>query len=443
MAILDRELLNRGRHQRGKRGASARLAFLAISLTLCIIGSLAILHLRAADSVSGSPLPARASLLPHSPILIEGNGGFLGDNSSTGVARGSGTESDPYVIEDWDIIPAGWRGIWIRGADVHFVVQDCHIHDYTGPGIRQAGIYVEWCSNATLQNNTIDKCGQRGIWLEGPYNDYAGTYSTNCTVIGNSCSNNSEAGILVVHMKKCAFVNNTCRNNTWGISIGGVAYDNEITNNEFTGGSLGIMLLTANDNDLIGNNCSSCSWAGILLEMSNGNNIVNNSCSRNLNGIYLYNASWQGACNDNMIQLNRISSNTNFGIMIGDGNANNRIWNNSLAGNHGSGPAYESDHAQASDNGTGNWWNSSDGYGNYWSEWTAPDLDANGIVDVPYNLSGTAASMDNYPRTTPSQLIPEFGSGAVFGALLVFLAAIAMSRTSPRRGPPKRKEEKV
>ena len=40
--------------------------------------------------------------------------------------------------------------------------------------------------------------------------------------------------------------------------------------------------------------------------------------------------------------------------------------------------------------------------GNYWSDWTGPDLDGNGFVDVPYevyDLAGASAGRDNYPWT--------------------------------------------
>ncbi len=42
------------------------------------------------------PYVRAENLEPHPPILINGNGGFTTEN---GVTGGSGTASDPYIIE--------------------------------------------------------------------------------------------------------------------------------------------------------------------------------------------------------------------------------------------------------------------------------------------------------------------------------------------------------
>jgi len=74
--------------------------------------------------------------------------------------------------------------------------------------------------------------------------------------------------------------------------------------------------------------------------------------------------------------------------------------------NNGASSTYDPSHIQASDDGTANWWNSTEGYGNYWSDWTAPDVNPPyGIVDEPYNISGSAGAKDFYPLTWPPGLI--------------------------------------
>ena len=57
---------------------------------------------------------------------------------------------------------------------------------------------------------------------------------------------------------------------------------------------------------------------------------------------------------------------------------------------------------QAQDDGTNNLWYK-DGKGNYWSNWTIPDEDKDGRVDVPYAIPGTAKSVDKYPLASPYQ----------------------------------------
>ncbi|MFX0084361.1 MAG: fibronectin type III domain-containing protein [Candidatus Hodarchaeota archaeon] len=50
----------------------------------------------------------------------------------------------------------------------------------------------------------------------------------------------------------------------------------------------------------------------------------------------------------------------------------------------------------ARDNGNNNTWDNGK-YGNYWDDHIILDEDENGIVDQPYNISGTAGSRDHYP----------------------------------------------
>ncbi|MDI6707562.1 MAG: hypothetical protein QME47_00485 [Candidatus Thermoplasmatota archaeon] len=52
-------------------------------------------------------------LTEHEPILIDGNENFTAEN---GVSNPSaeGTESDPYIIENWDIDASTANGIEIR-----------------------------------------------------------------------------------------------------------------------------------------------------------------------------------------------------------------------------------------------------------------------------------------------------------------------------------------
>src|SRR5437867_12676200 len=72
--------------------------------------------------------PVRATVLqPHAPILIDGNSGFRADN---GVTGGSGTATDPYIIQGWDIVVVPYRspGIAIRNSDSYFVIRNMYIH---------------------------------------------------------------------------------------------------------------------------------------------------------------------------------------------------------------------------------------------------------------------------------------------------------------------------
>jgi len=120
-------------------------------------------------------------------------------------------------------------------------------------------------------------------------------------------------------------------------------------------------------------------------------------------------------------------------VFISSNSGDNRIWNNTFAGNKGATDTYDSSRVQACDNGTSNWWNSTDGYGNYWSDWTTPDaIPPWGVVDHPYLLDGSAGAEDYYPlTTTPSEPIPEFGM--VPFVVMVLLVAIVLTIGARRR----------
>ena len=44
---------------------------------------------------------------------------------------------------------------------------------------------------------------------------------------------------------------------------------------------------------------------------------------------------------------------------------------------------------------------------NYWSDWTSPDNDGDGIVDIPYTVDGSSGSQDLHPRAERQQRIPQ------------------------------------
>jgi nitrous oxidase accessory protein NosD len=124
-----------------------------------------------------------------------------------------------------------------------------------------------------------------------------------------------------------------------------------------------------------------------------------------------------------------------FGVNVTWG-LNNCIWNNTFIGNNGAGGVYDINHAQALDDDPflENHWNisgSPHGYGNYWSDWTGPDANINGIVDSPYNIAGSAGANDSYPLTTPQAPIPEFGMMPIVA--MAFMAVIVLAGEKRRR----------
>jgi len=181
-----------------------------------------------------------------------------------------------------------------------------------------------------------------------------------------------------IHLSNCVngtLENNICSNDWYGIDL---AISNNIT--------------------LVNNICRSNNQTGIDLWSSSNNTLTNNNCSSNING--------DGIClrsssNNNELSWNQVSNNGGDGVDISS-SSNNHIYHNIIFGNNGATGTYNVSHAQARDDGTNNlWWNSTDGHGNYWSDWTTPDADLDGIVDQPYNIVGITGAKDYYPLTAP------------------------------------------
>jgi parallel beta-helix repeat protein len=90
--------------------------------------------------------PVVGGLVSHPPIYIEGNDDLTPAN---GVASGSGTENDPYIIEGWDINAENAYGIWIKNTTAHFIIRNCYVHD----GICfNYGILLESVTNGKIDN---------------------------------------------------------------------------------------------------------------------------------------------------------------------------------------------------------------------------------------------------------------------------------------------------
>lgn len=164
------------------------------------------------------------SLPPHNPIRISANCDFTTEN---GVTGGSGTISDPFIIENWKInsqyTAYGFstydeNGIVIRDTTAHFVIRNTYltfngILSSPGYGIiltnvsngivenctfseNSVGISIGGCSHIIIKNNRIFS-NSLGIFIR----------ASNCTVVGNSISSN-EGGISLINSKNITVYNN-------------------------------------------------------------------------------------------------------------------------------------------------------------------------------------------------------------------------------------------
>lgn len=135
-------------------------------------------------------------------ININGNGKL---NSTYGVSSGIGTESDPYVIENFIIDSFYYNPILIQNTDKYLVIRNCAI--YTGQ--RATGIYISNCTNVRVENCIIydttngiyltnsNKVNITGCTIYGSDDDGIEVYKTNNTIISNCVLFNNTYGIIV------------------------------------------------------------------------------------------------------------------------------------------------------------------------------------------------------------------------------------------------------
>jgi len=297
------------------------------------------------------------------------------------------------------------------------------------------GIEVAFCSNVTIAGNSVSNCNLTGIYVmacnsiavqDNTCNLNRGgidlTSCQNCSIRNNTCNSNTQHGIYVYSSLNYSIENNICSSNTReGIVVDGsyifVTTSVRIVNNSCDSNGEWGLYVTMYRSCLIRNNtCDLNVGSGMYIGISDCCRIEENTCSSNqYDGIFVEGSQYVNITN------NLLSQNTRYGVFLTDYCSHSRVWNNSFEFNHGSTSTYDRTKMQAADTGTDNYWNTSGsphGYGNYWTDWTSPDSNLDGIVDAPYEIDGSALAGDWYPLTQ-YPYIPEFSSGLVFISLMM------------------------
>lgn len=222
---------------------------------------------------------------------------------------------------------------------------------------------ITGCNNACLIE--VENSSYNILVRNTPSNNIAGIqlryFSNNNTVTGNTASNNNGPGIS--QLMNCEY--------------------NKIAGNNVSGSRYGIYTSADCKNNTISDNIVFENDQGILIkDRSCGNIISRNTVSNNIySGMRV-----DRYCNNNSLKENTVSSNR-YGIYVDNGNYN-QIYNNDFINNT----------PQAFVRGSsGNVFNLAKPIGgNYWSNWTSPDVDGDGFVDNPYVFTG---GQDNLPWT--------------------------------------------
>jgi len=327
----------------------------------------------------------------HTIIKINSDADFTSQN---GVVGGSGTQSDPYIIEGWEI-DAQKNGycIFIANTTVYFIIRNCTL------------------LNASYQ-------------LGSSYDLGGGIIIMNSThgVIENCVCKNNYMGILITESDNITVSDTECSLNTYNIGV----YESEsivIKNTTAKEGAIGIQAspknITIDSCKIIHNsnyglyiNGKDVCVSNSIIE-GNGNGIYAQKWdSSELHHNYIANNTGYGikmvGCVGNIIYFNRFYNNADYAVElttytqgpIPKFSRYNRFYWNSFLYNHGTNETYNPNNIQVKDDSGPNYWNKTYLDGNYWRDWAenneTNDQNGDGIVDYPYMITANYSSGKDY-----------------------------------------------
>ncbi len=160
--------------------------------------------------------------LTGTPISIDGNAEWVTTAATEPWCNGSGTWSDPYIIENVTIDGQdSGNCIEISNSNVYFILRNNTLYN-SGSGSNDAGIFLYRTDNGQLINNTITLNGYYGIYLDD---------SNNNSIIGNSVTANVEVGIGLYNSDYNSVWFNIINNNDRGIKLEISDYNHIFENN--------------------------------------------------------------------------------------------------------------------------------------------------------------------------------------------------------------------
>jgi parallel beta-helix repeat protein len=369
---------SRSTRTHGRRVAPIVAAVLGIvMLTSVVLGFLA--------SNNGAPAgqterKASGLYLAHAPIIINGDAQFT---TANGVTGGTGSVSNPYLIEGWSISASPSAGVVVGNTSLHFVLR--HLNIQGGPD--SVGVFL-----LNVTNGAVERC----------------------SITANM------VGIGVIACTGALVQNNALDNDELGIAVMG-SNATLVLNNAVQGSYIGVNLAETNGSLISGNSISKSSWVGLNFDYWSTNETAsNNFLEGNYGGLYMYEAegctvnnnriaeSWAngvniGGCNNITLFSNTIEwSLMSFGAYV-DTSENITLYHNNFVSNSESPQAYD-------DSALNHWDLGYPSGGNFWSDNAGVDLNSgpgqsspgsDGIGDTPYDLAPPGMAYDGYPLMAP------------------------------------------
>ena len=303
--------------------------------------------------------------------------GNLIDSDLSGQKCGTWLDDVENAVISGNTFRHRHAGMYILNVE-NVNITDNSIYENLGYGLEFGG----WIKACNVSGNTIYDCPDGGIRLPG------GTF--NSTIIGNTIYDCGVLGISLLGSVHDSLISENVIDEIAGIGmIVGMATDATITFNTITNASdNGLQLFGATSCLVMNNTISESGEDGISASFTDQSSIHYNTVSDCEDvGIHLLSGENSAVC------WNTVEGNTGYAVELEEETAYFDIKYNTFADN--------GDICQICDQGDTN-----DIRFNYYSDWTSPDVDSNGIVDNPYAADGDVSNEDPYPLTVVG-VVPE------------------------------------
>lgn len=383
--------------------------------------------------VLGTGYAQAPALISHAPISISGNAGFTQPPAVSGVVGGSGTPTDPWIIENWKIGATGAaNAIYIEDTTDYFIIRNCKVFNADLDGILFRNVENGKILNSEVSSNVLlgaQKPGEEevegcGITLIESANidileetrvfDNYGTgicviESRDSTIVATTVERNKKVGIYLSMSSKILIEETTVTSNDMnGIELirsgnnellRSTVSDNGIRGPRYN--RVGIILFESHDNTIAENEVRLNYETGIVLSSSAGNDVFLNTVQQNGAGTRWTDRGkdfWLGGgialfsdrrhlTKNNRIIGNTIKDNRGIGMLVTSYEPSNNLFSCSTFIDNGK---------NAEDNGRNRWDNGS--LGNHWSGYTGSDANGNGIGDWPYRIPRRTTGRNNWDR---------------------------------------------
>ncbi|HUV25691.1 MAG TPA: NosD domain-containing protein [Methanomassiliicoccales archaeon] len=328
-------------------------------------------------------------------IYMWGSPNNLVENNTVEFNRMNGISCWPYsdgnvVVKNLLLDNEGYSFYALSADDL--VISD---NEMSGS---EYGIFLYSSSRAEVMNNTIWNV-REGIHLLRSSNDViGGNDMSGCSMVidgeimeyFNTHSmpvNNTVNGLPLVYIANQDMEGQTFTSevgelilaNVTGLRVGPLYIQN---------GTAGIVMGFCNDTWIFDTGLFLNEF-GIFMMGCEGCGVFHCDISGNAVGIAMEQS------NQSSIVANLFVQNEGYAIDV-DGSSGDLFWANAFRGNNGATEEYSSDHVQAHVLHSSGIWSIS-GYGNHWSDWTYPDQNGDGIVDLPYIIDNNTGIEDITP----------------------------------------------